>query len=76
MIVYKSGTSVNPTRVSFCLYKFSTISYPKPVEIFPDHRRLHIQYSIHCRSFSITVCNLVKGFVSVVSISAILIFQL
>lgn len=55
MTLFQSGTSLNPTPVSFSLYKFSAISYPKPDEILPDHHRPHIQYSIHCCSFPITV---------------------
>lgn len=51
----KSGTSLNPTRASFSLYKFSTISYPKPFAVFPWASSSHIQYSTHCRSFPITV---------------------
>lgn len=74
MILLKSGTSLEPTRVSVSLYKFSTISYQTPVEIFPDHRRPHIQYSTHCRSFPNTVMFVIwlKG----LSVSTILFFQL
>lgn len=43
---------------SHTLYHFlyvSSVLYPKPVEIFPDHCRPHTQYLIRCRSFPTTV---------------------